>query len=103
MKEDEDEEQQHELEWREREEQDGQGKSEWHGTRNEANAAAGARSGTSGSPKMRPALQREQHFEETSEMQTPENPVCVKKQYVEGGRHERKPENESGAPARAAF
>ena len=43
---------------------------------NEANTAAGTRFGRSGSPKMRPAPQRDQHFEKnTSENQFPGNPV----------------------------
>ena len=51
---------------------------------NEASAAAGTRFGRSGSPKMRPAPQREQHFEKnTSENQFPGNPVC--KKTVRGG------------------
>merc|ERR1712203_725465 len=35
----------------------------WHGTGNDASAAAGARFGTSGSAEMRPALQREHDSE----------------------------------------
>ena len=51
---------------------------------NEVSAAAGTRFGRSGSPKMRPAPQREQHFEKnTSENPCPGNPVC--KKTVRGG------------------
>ena len=53
---------------------------------NEASAAAGTRFGRSGSPKMRPAPQREQHFEKTQANTSFPRILCVKKQCAGGCR-----------------
>ena len=44
---------------------------------NEASAAAGTRFGRSGSPKMRPAPQREQHFEKKHKRKPNSDQSCV--------------------------
>ena len=74
------------LLWKDRKRRRCSGSTLWNNQRrrNWASAAAGTRFGRSGSPKMRPAPQREQHFEKnTSENPTPGNPVC--KKTVRGG------------------
>ena len=75
------------LLWKDRKRRRGSGSTFWNNQRrrNWASAAAGARFGTSGSPKMRPAPQREQHFEKKHRAKTHlVGTLCVKK-TVRGG------------------